>query len=338
MSKQKIAILTPTFNYHSGMDRVAELQAEDYVKKGHKVTIIALEAKIKSSKYEVIALGMPKNHLFQIIYRLFFFLDSKKINYYKKLKDFDIVISHFYPMTWLAHKAKKHYKIKYIYWDHGINTTGLLDNIFHKIYMNLFLFFNNITLKNVDEAYSVSEYLSKQLYKESKLKSEVVYNKIDKKRFNKKVKGNKIIKKYNLKNKKILLYVGRLAPHKGIHLLLKSFNTIKKQIPNTKLLIVGKPTFNNYFQKSKKMANKDVIFTGFVSDKDLPSYYASCNVYVTASLWEGFNLPAAEAQACGKPVVAFDVGPHKEIVKNGKLVKNGNTSKFAEEVMKIIKK
>ncbi|MCH8003858.1 MAG: glycosyltransferase family 4 protein [Nanoarchaeota archaeon] len=333
----RIAILTPTFDYYSGIDRVVQLQAEDYVKKGHKVTIIALEAKIKSEKYKIVELDMPKNNTLQRLYRLFFFLDAKKVNYYKKLKNYDIVISHFYPMNWLAYLARKKYKIKYIYFNHGINTTGLLNNVWQKLYMKLFSFFTNITLKNVDEAYSVSKYLKDDLKKVSGLDSKVVYNKIDKKRFNKKVKGNKIIKKYNLKNDKVLLYVGRIAPHKGIHLLIQSFNTIKKQIPNAKLIIVGKPTFNNYFKTLKKISNKDVIFIGFVSDEELPYYYAACNLYVTASLWEGFNIPAAEAQACGKKVVAFDVGSHPEIIKKGILVKNKDLNEFANAVIKLLK-
>src|SRR3989338_1938877 len=261
----KIAILTPTFNHYSGIDRVVQLQAEDYAKRGHKVTVIALEAKIKPKNYRVIELGMPKNPLTQRLYRLFFFLDSKKIGFYKNLKDYDAVISHFYPMNWMAYKAKKHYKIKYIYWNHGINTTGLLDGNLQRIYMKLFLIFNNITIKNIDEAYSASKYLSNELWKESKIKSKVIYNKIDSKRFNIRAKGDKIIKKYDLKNKKVLLYVGRIAPHKGIHLLLKVFNIVKKEIPNSKLIIVGKPIYENYFRKLKKLANNDVIFTGFVS-------------------------------------------------------------------------
>ena len=333
----QIAILTPTFNYHSGIDRVVELQAQDYAKKGNEVTVIALEAKIKPKNYRVIELGIPKNLFLQRVYRLFFFMNFKKLNYYKKIKNFDVVISHFYPMNWLAYLAKKHYKIKYIYHDHGINTTGLINSISQKIYMRLFLFFNNMTLKNVDETFSVSKYLKKQLKKESGITSKVIYNKIDKKRFNKNIKGDKIIKKYNLKNKKVLLYVGRLAPHKGIHLLLKSFNIIKKKIPDSKLIIAGKPTFNNYFKRLKKIADKDVIFTGFVEDEDLPYYYAACNVYTTASLWEGFNLPAAEAQACGKPVVAYNIGSHPEIVKKGILVKEKDINGFADAVIKILK-
>ena len=333
----KIAILTPTFNYYSGIDRVVQQQAEEYAKKGNKVTVIALEGNIKPKNYGVVELGMPKSPFLQRLYRLFFFLDAKKMSYYKNLKNYDIVISHFYPMNWLAYKARKEYKLKYIYWDHGINTTGLLDNMPQKLYMKLFLLLNNITLKNIDEAYSVSKYLSGVLCKESGIKSKVAYNKIDNKRFNKKVNGNKIISKYNLKNKKILLYVGRIAPHKGIHLLLKIFNIVKNKIPNAKMLIVGKPTFKGYFARLKKLADKDVIFTGFVPDEELPYYYAACDAYVTASQWEGFNLPAAEAQACGKKVVAFDIGSHPEIVKNGVLVEKEDLMGFSDTVIRILK-
>jgi len=201
--------------------------------------------------------------------------------------------------------------------------------------MNLFLFLNNITLNNVDDSFSVSKYLSKQLYKESGIKSKVAYNKIDNKRFNKKVKGTKIIKKYNLKNKKVFLYVGRIAPHKGIHLLAGAFELIKEKIPNSKLLIIGKPTFNDYFKKLKRIKDKDIIFTGFVPDEELPYYYAACNVYLTTSQWEGFNLPAAEAQACNKPVTAFNIGSHPEIVKKGILVKNKDIKAFAEAAIKL---
>ena len=126
---------------------MVEQQAKDYTKKGNKVTVMALESNIKSEKYKVDILSMPKNQFFQRLYRLFFFLDTKKINYYKKLKNYDIVISHFYPMNWIAYLARKKYSIKYIYFNHGINTTGLLNNALQKLYMKLFSSFTNITLK-----------------------------------------------------------------------------------------------------------------------------------------------------------------------------------------------
>lgn len=334
----KIAILTPTFNYYSGIDRVVQQQAEGYSKKGNKVTVMTLESDINPAGYDVVVLGMPKNPFMQRLYRLFFFLDLRKMNHYKKLKNYDIAVSHFYPMNWLAYLAKKKYgnKIRYIYFNHGINIMESSSNILYKLYMRLFLFFNNRTLKNIDEAFSVSRFLMNELKKESGIVSKVIHNEINKNTFNKNVRGDKIIRKHNLKNKKILLYTGRIAHHKGVHLLLKAFKLIKKETPNSKLIIVGKPTFSNYFKKLKKIADKDVVFAGVVEDEELPQYYAACDVYVTASQWEGFNLPAAEAQSCGKPVVAFDIGSHPEIVKNGILVKNNDLAAFSNAIIKIL--
>ncbi len=338
----KIAILTPTFYHYSGIDRVAQLQAEDFAKKGHSVVVIALEASIKPKGYKVVSLGMPSSPLLQRLYRLFFFIDRKNLNAYSMLKGYDKVIAHFYPMTWLSYETKKYHNTKYVYWDHGINTTGLLDSIPQKMYMWLFKVFNNWTLRNVDEVYSVSKFLSNELWKQSGIKSKVVYNSIDTRRFNKKADGAAIRKKYMLQNKKIFLYVGRLAPHKGVHFLIEAFAKAKQQLPNAALLIVGKETFKGYASKLKERVQRlgleDIIFTGFVPDNKLPEYYGACNAYVTGSQWEGFNLPAAETQACGKPVIAFDVGSHREIVKKGVLVKNKDSDAFASAMVKLAKK
>lgn len=333
----KIAILTPTFSHDSGIDHVAESQAIKYSKEGHKVTVFALSSGITPRNYKVIVIGMPKNRFAQRLYRLFFFLDKKKVSYYKKLNGFDKVISHFYPMNILASMAKNEFGVRYVYHNHGINLNAT-EGIFERIYMRLFLFFSNITLKNVDEAYSVSKFLKSDLKKVSGIESKVKYNDIDKKKFNTKVSGRKIRKKYGLENKKVLLFVGRIAPHKGVHLLLNAFSIAKKSVPELKLMIVGSPTFSSYFKKIKKSADSDVIFTGFIPEKSLPEYYSACDIYVTASLWEGFDLPVAEVQECGKKVVAFDVGSHKEVVKKGLLVKKGDVGSFAKSIVKLIKK
>src|SRR3989338_8132179 len=100
----KIAILTPTFYHFSGIDRVAEQQAKDYVSKGHNVVIFTLDSTIKPQGFKLEVLGMPKSLLLQRLYRLLFFVDFIKINKAaEKLKDFDMVISHFYPMNWIAY-------------------------------------------------------------------------------------------------------------------------------------------------------------------------------------------------------------------------------------------
>ena len=334
----KIAILTPTFSYYSGIDRVVQQQTEEYTKKGNEVTVFALEAGIKPKGFKLEILGMPKSLFLQRLYRLFFSLDfvkfSKAVN---KLKDFNTVISHFYPMNLIASTAKRRFGVKYIYHNHGIGYSELFSNPLEKFYMKLFAYFNMLSLKNVDSAVSVSKFLRDELKKETGIKSEVAYNKIDSK-YKKGIEGTKIRKKLGIKNnEKLLLFIGRLSPHKNIHTLLEIFDLVNKKMPNAKLLIVGKPTFSDYFKKLKTIANKNVIFRDFIDDDKLPYYYAACDLYVTASLWEGFNLPAAEAQACGKKVVAFDVCSHPEVVRNGVLVKKDDVEGFAEAVIKLLR-
>ena len=338
----KIAILTPTFHAYSGIDRVAQLQAEELAKKGHDVTVIALEASLKGENYKVVTLGMPKSAFWQRLYRLFFFLDKKGMDAYRMLKGYDKAIAHFYPMTMIACNAKKKYGVRYVYWDHGINTTGLLDSILQKIYMGLFRFFNNNSISIADEAYSVSEYLSDGLWKESKIRSKVMYNSIDTRRFNKKAKPKNVRKRYGLEGKKIVLYVGRIAPHKGVHYLIDALKKAQEKDPNIALLIVGKETFAGYGAQLREQVKrgdvKNVIFAGFVDDGDLPSHYATCDAYATGSQWEGYNIPVAEAQACGKPVVAFDIGSHPEVVKDGVLVKNKDIDGFAKALVACVNK
>ena len=51
------------------------------------------------------------------------------------------------------------------------------------------------------------------------------------------------------------------------------------------------------------------------------------------------DIPLAEAQACGKPVVAFDIGPHPEVIdENGALIETGNIEKFAQACIKKLRR
>lgn len=334
----KIAILTPTFSYYSGIDRVVQLQAEEYAKKRNQVTVFALEADLKPKGYKLEILGMPKSLFLQRLYRLFFSLDfikfSKAVN---KLKCYDIVISHQYPMNLVASTAKRYFGVKYTYYNHGVGYSKLFATPFEKMYMKLFGYLNKLSLNNADECISISKFMQSELKKETGMDSKIVYNRIDK-RFKKGISGKAVRKKLGIKNnEKLLFFIGRLSPHKNIHTLLKIFDIVNEEMPNTKLLIAGKPTFKRYYAELRERAGKNVIFKEFVDDKELPYYYAACDLYVTASLWEGFNLPAAEAQACGKNVVAFDVCSHPEIVKNGILVKKDDTKAFSDAIIKLLK-
>lgn len=337
--KSKIAILVPNFSEYSGDARVAELQAEELAKEGNDVVIFALRANIKPKKAKLFVIGMPKNLFWERFYRLIFPLDLiKTFRWLPKLKDFDLIISHLYPMNWLAYLAKKVYGIKYVYWYHGYPTPELFPHLYERIIMKISIFLTKFTVQNVDHAVSVSKSAQKEFKRYTGLDSEVIYNKPDLERFYEGIDGSEIRKKHGLGDDPVLINVGRVCPQKGAHLLVEAFTLVKKKIPNVKLVIVGKHTYDYYSNELKEKCDNSVIFAGYVSDEELPQYYAMCDVYATCSLWEAHNVPVIEVQACGKSVVAFDFEFFKEEVnEDGILVEKRNIEKFAEACIKKIR-
>lgn len=348
----KVAILTPTFSKFSGPDRVVMNEAEELTAKGDDVTIITFRTDFDSMLLQkkginVEVLGMPKKPMAERLYRLLFFLDAAKaLKIARKLKSFDEAISFLYPMTLPAMAARMKYgkKLRYTYYDVGVAYPQLFDSIPEQVYMRIFSILTRLTTGNCDKAVSISEFLSSELKKHTGIQSEVKYVRIDHTTFNPRVSSiykkeiAALEKKHELK-KPVLLYVGRISPHKGIHLLLQAFKKVKEKIPEATLVIVGKHTFPKYSKDLQKTAAEigGVIFTGFVPDEELPAYYGICDIYCTASMWEGFDIPLVEANACGKPAIVFDVGSHPEVLKKGTLVKAGNAEEFAAAIIKTLK-
>lgn len=139
--------------------------------------------------------------------------------------------------------------------------------------------------------------------------------------------GEKIRRKYGIDGGNILLYVGRIAGNKRIDIIIKALKEIRKSIPDTKFICIGNTNYphNVEFQKLKDLAAREhlsdaVIFTGQVSDQELPDYYHAANIYVTASLHEGFCMPVVEAMASGKPVIGSNCTAIPETIGGGGLV------------------
>jgi len=149
---------------------------------------------------------------------------------------------------------------------------------------------------------------------------------------------------YQLHNHRVLLYVGRVASNKRVDLLVEALALVKKQIPNALLLIAGDHSTNPAFvpvveqirQLSRQLqVEKDVIFTGRV--EQIAPIYRLAEVYVTASLHEGFAVPLIEAMASGVPVVASDCAAHPGTLGNaGLLVQPEDPAAMAEKVVQIL--
>lgn len=335
----RIAHLTGTFSGYSGIDRVVAMLAAEQQKAGHQVLILTLAGDMTPPiGVELQKLRLPKSLLLQRIYRLLFFFDRNALRTSSTiLESFDVVFSHQYPMNSIALEAKRRYGVKYVYYDHGIPPNNVFGSFIDRFYIGIFRFFANRTIRQADAAISISHYLQKVLEEQTGIKSEVIYDHADGTRFHQHLDGQVIRKKYQLTHEPIIFYVGRISPHKAVHELITAFLAVRKAIPGAHLIIAGKPTFPSYQRYLEKIADEHVHFVGFVSDDELPLYYAAANIYATATHWEGFDLPIAEAQAVGRPVVAYDVGPHKEIIDaSGVLVPIGDVQAFAQGIEKVL--
>lgn len=91
----RIAVLVPNFVEFDGAVRVAEVQAKELVKEGHKADVYALASDIPSEGFTTYVLGMPKSLFLQRLYRLLFPLDLlKTIRWLPKLREHDEIIVH----------------------------------------------------------------------------------------------------------------------------------------------------------------------------------------------------------------------------------------------------
>ena len=107
------------------------------------------------------------------------------------------------------------------------------------------------------------------------------------------------------------LYLGTLEPRKNISALIDAYALLRqKHVIRHKLVLAGGKgwLYDTIFTKVQHMGlEAEVIFPGFVSDKEQVLWYQAANVFVYPSLYEGFGLPVAEALACGTPVVTSNV-------------------------------
>ena len=117
-----------------------------------------------------------------------------------------------------------------------------------------------------------------------------------------------------------ILFVGRLEKRKGVNYLLKAYQQVKEEIPDSRLLIVGPGTRlrNKYEKLVRRKRLKDVVFIGLVPCDELPRYYKTADIFCApATGSESFGIILLEAMAMGKPVVASNIEGYARLVTHG---------------------
>jgi len=210
-----------------------------------------------------------------------------------------------------------------------------LNPLFYKIKKLGYKIVLSRAVKKSQKIITPSNFTKKEILKYFKIKPEkivVIYEGVSKKieeqkvaffhdREKKRLKNLKILEKYGIV-RPYILYVGNAYPHKNLEGFIlafaKTIDSKQSTVNNLRLVLVGEI---DYFYKKliltinkQLITNNLVVFTGFVSDEELPELYRNATLYVSPAFLEGFGLPALEAMSYGVPVAASNTGAQREIL------------------------
>jgi len=145
-------------------------------------------------------------------------------------------------------------------------------------------------------------------------------------------------------NDKIILFVGRIDPLKGLDKLIKALSYLR-HIQGLRLVVIGGGEHSQHeIERLRQLAcalkiQEAVTFLGLVKYEQLPYFYSAADVCVIPSYYESFGLVALESLACSTPVVATDVGNLKSIIRQGEtgyVIKDNTPHRLADKISLIL--
>lgn len=170
----------------------------------------------------------------------------------------------------------------------------------------------------------------------------VVSNGVDTSIF-KKTGSEKFFVKYNLSHQnRHILFVGRLHPEKRIETLITAMPLILKKQSNARAIIVGGGHLENKLKQLTRNLglDKEIIFSGQLSNEELVMAYNVCDVFVLPSLAELEGMVVLEAMAVGKPIVIANAKGSAStyfVDQNGFLFKPEDPEDLSEKIIILLK-
>jgi glycosyltransferase involved in cell wall biosynthesis len=219
-----------------------------------------------------------------------------------------------------------HYNIPYFYRGRLVVTIHDLTHLTHREFLpnRLAYYYAKFMLRaaahHAVRIVTVSEFSKRSICESLNIPEEkvhVIHNALSERFRCARPADSSCLQKFRIR-KPYLLFVGLLKPHKNVQGLLRAFAVLPAQLRDShQLVIIGK--LDSYYPALRKIVEelsleKDVLFTGQVSDEELHAIYVGATVFVLPSLNEGFGFPVLEAMACGIPVIASDNSAMPEVV------------------------
>lgn len=226
-------------------------------------------------------------------------------------RNFDIVVAH----DWLAAIAgiicKKALKKPLVFHLHSVEQGRTGDG--SPTVKNLERLAATLADAIITVSYAMRDQLVSLGFEEKKIR--VVHNGVDEKKYNPEKFGyDKIMKfkeKIGVGTDPMILFVGRLAWIKGADTLVRAMPMILKEIPNAKLVILGKGDQEEMIKhliSHLGIQNNVITHFEFVKEKERLLYYAACDIAVFPSKYEPFGITCTEAMSMGKPVIVGATG------------------------------
>ena len=183
---------------------------------------------------------------------------------------------------------------------------------------------DRISADRVDYFIANSKYVANRIYKHYRRNSKVIYPAIRNQFYKNKID-------VDTENKKDYLIVTRQVSYKKVDIVIEAFNEL-----GLPLKVVGKGPEKS---RLKKMAKNNITFLEDLTEEQLLNEYQNCRAFVFMAE-EDFGMVMAEAQAMGKPVIAYEKGGASEIIindKTGILFKEQNKDSLKDAVLKMEK-
>jgi len=178
-------------------------------------------------------------------------------------------------------------------------------------------------------------------------------------------RANALRTELGLNDRTVILFVGRVCPEKGVHVLVEAMHRVAQQRDDTVLLVAGglsrqppsplwvqrrdeqfaeiealKLDYENYLERVAGGLGDRVRFFGNVPHEDLPAYYGLADIFVHPAVWqEPFGMILTEAMGCGLPVVSTRSGGIPEIVVDGEtglLARAGDPETLADAILDLV--
>ena len=133
-----------------------------------------------------------------------------------------------------------------------------------------------------------------------------------------------------------MLFVGRLVPEKGVHLLVEAHN---KFAQNWTLAIAGEGHFTDeYVQRCREAAGEDVRFLGPVYGEELASLWQHSALVVLPSSMEGLSIALLEAMSYCRPVLASDIPENREVLEEiGEVFRSGDPQDLGRRLHELLR-